>query len=114
MSTPCRILLTTLVLLCGGNAAVAQDPMRPPGSAPRATRASAALQVQGIINHGGERIAIVNGALVRTGERIGDALIERVLSDRIEYRRSGRLFTAVLTDSSANLRISSSTPAESP
>jgi hypothetical protein len=114
MSAPLCTVLASLSLLCGSAASMAQDPMRPPGGAPRAARASAALQVQGIITHGSERIAIVNGALVRTGERIGDALIERVLIDRIEYRRGGRLFTAVLTDSSANLRISSSTPAESP
>jgi hypothetical protein len=107
--------MPVLLALVGASAAVlAGDPMRPPFGAPARAAVAAPLQLQGIIGDGATRVAIVNGTLVHSGQQIGTSQIERILADRIEYRRNGRAFTALLSAPAANLHIWTSKPAESP
>ena len=106
MTLPARrstvALSALLALLSGATAARAAealiDPTRP--STLVAAHADGGIRVQAIISRGTERVAIVDGHLVRAGDRIADALIEAVTPEGVRYSQNGhRAFArlAVLT-----------------
>jgi sRNA-binding protein len=95
-----RIQVMPAVLLLASWHAQSQafrDPMRPAGVAPAAARAAAptALKLEGVIA-GLERVAIVNGRLVRAGDSVAGATILEVLADAVRYSRAGRIQLLVL------------------
>lgn len=107
----------TLTLALGLLAAAAsvrsgelQDPMRPPGSAPIAARASApaAIRLEGVIS-GAVRVAIVNGRVVVAGDAVNGATILEVLADGVRFTRGGRIQTLTLpgTRAVATVRVAS-------
>jgi hypothetical protein len=62
------------------------DPTQP-GSRAASRVHSGGLQVQGIITRSGTRIAIVDGRLVRAGDRVGNVVIQEVLPEGVRYSR---------------------------
>lgn len=107
----------TLTLALGLLAAAAsvrsgelRDPMRPPGSAPIAARASApaAIRLEGVIS-GAVRVAIVNGRVVVAGDAVNGATILEVLADGVRFTRGGRIQTLTLpgTRAVATVRVAS-------
>ena len=100
--------MTLVALLALGGAAGAetlQDPTRPV-TAREVTQSpdSGALQIEAIMDSGPRRIAIVNGKIVRAGDRIGTALIEEIGSDSIRYTRDGRSSISTITKPKLRVR----------
>ena len=107
-----RTALPLTALLAFGGAVQAQthdrtlqDPTRP-ATARAATQIAApgALQIEAIMGDGAQRIAIVNGKVVRAGDRIGAALIEEIRSDSIRYTRDGRSSVASIVKAAMQVR----------
>lgn len=94
----CFALLSLLGVAAG--AATLPDPTAPsrPRSGSMSMRGANAdgVLVQAIIGTAAERIAIVNGQLVRAGSQLGGLQVTQVLATGIEYRRNGRLVVAHL------------------
>lgn len=79
-----------LTLAWTANAEELRDPMRPPapqraGAAPR----ESAPILSAVMNFSGERSAIFNGHLVRSGSTVGGYTIVAVLEDGVRYRHAG-------------------------
>jgi hypothetical protein len=107
-----RTALPLAALLALGGAVQAQthdrtmqDPTRP-ATARAATQIAApgALQVEAIMGDGAQRVAIVNGKVVRAGDRIGATLIEEIHSDSIRYTRDGRSIVANIAKAGMQVR----------
>jgi MSHA biogenesis protein MshK len=69
-----------------------RDPTRPPieRSAAPAKASAPALRVEAILIDGARRVAVVDGKVVREGDRVGAALITAIEAGAIEYSRDGR------------------------
>jgi MSHA biogenesis protein MshK len=87
-----------------------RDPMRPAG-APAAAAAAAArpapvssLKLEGVIA-GEQRVAIVNGRLVRAGDLVAGARILEVLAHGVRYERAGKVQTLTLAVTPANTNV---------
>jgi hypothetical protein len=95
-----RPLLPMLALVALAHAAAAdplRDPTRPPQAA--ATRAAAVEQapvLTAVFASGERRSAIVNGRLVRAGDRVGVFTIEDVLAEGVRYRHADRVHSLYL------------------
>ena len=88
----------------GARAGEVRDPMRPANAAaPAAPRALSvqSLRLEGVIS-GEQRIAIVNGRLVRAGDVIAGARILEVFATGVRYERAGRIFTLSMPQPSPN------------
>lgn len=90
-----KILVASLLLLAIAKVASAQtfrDPMRPAGAAPAPVRAAApaALRLEGVID-GAERVAIVNGRVVRAGDVVNGATVLEVLRRGVRLARAGKI-----------------------
>jgi MSHA biogenesis protein MshK len=87
------VLAAALVLVSGLKAGELADPTRPAAfrasSAVVSNSAPARLRVEAILDRGGQRLAIVDGKVVRAGDRIGNARIDEVMSDGVRYTRAG-------------------------
>ncbi|MES2257584.1 MAG: MSHA biogenesis protein MshK [Pseudomonadota bacterium] len=102
-----------IVLMTCATLASAQgldDPTRPPpsamspGSVPVETTSSAP-QVQSILvsrEHGGRRVAVINGVTVRQGAKFQGAVVERVGETEVVLRRGKSLETLKLFPASAD------------
>jgi MSHA biogenesis protein MshK len=103
-----RTSLSLTALLAIGAAAQAdtlQDPTRPATLKIVAQAADAgALQLEAIMDSGARRVAIVNGKVVRAGDRVGTAVIEAIDGDSIRYTRNGRSETARLAKDTLRVR----------
>jgi MSHA biogenesis protein MshK len=91
-----RLALPVLLLAATGAAAQAvQDPTRPPAQLIRPTAGVAlpsAPQLQSILigrNAGGRRIAVIDGNLVRVGDRVGSARVVAIGAGAVELQRPG-------------------------
>jgi MSHA biogenesis protein MshK len=104
-----RALAATLIAAGAMHASAAdlRDPMRPP-SAPAAVisrpDAPPAMQLQAVIGTGESRIAIVNGKVVRVGDRIEGALIGEISADHLVYTRGGKQLVASLSNTKLSVR----------
>jgi hypothetical protein len=82
-------LLALMALgIASANAEALRDPMRP-ANASVPSAASDSLRLEAILTNDGKRVAIVNGQLVRAGERVGSAKIEEILADGVRVTREG-------------------------
>jgi hypothetical protein len=98
------------------------DPMRPSGAPPSAattttTRpATSALKLEGVIA-GEQRVAIINGRLVRVGDTVAGARVLEIAAHSVRCERAGKILTLTLPVAHANagVRVARSTkdkPAE--
>lgn len=105
----CTKNFAALLLACaaiGAHADALRDPTQPP-LAPAAKAAVAAtpmLRVSAIFRRGSQLSAIVDGKLVRAGDRIGTAIIQDITSDAVRYSRNGRSEVSRLKSSTVNVR----------
>ena len=79
------------LMALGVNTAQAEslrDPMQPANTSAPAV-VSDSLRLEAIFTNGPKRVAIVNGRLVREGERVGAARIDAILADEVRYTRDG-------------------------
>lgn len=98
-------LTALLAIGAGAQAQALRDPTRPVTAREVAQPVAAeALRVEAIMDSGARRIAIVNGTVVRTGDRVGTAVIEEIGSDWVRYTRNGRAQTARLPKDSMRVR----------
>lgn len=90
-----HLLVLGLALLLAQVApdAPAADPMRPSyiksagtASRSRGSRRPAAYQLQAIMGTAGDRIAVVNGKVVRQGEAVGAARLRRIGASFVELQ----------------------------
>lgn len=89
-------MLAALSAAAAAQQAVEGDPTRPPAALTAPVpgtplpAAGNALRVQSILvskRAGGRRIAVIDGKMVREGQRIGDALIETIRPTEVVVRR---------------------------
>jgi hypothetical protein len=85
------------------NGEVLHDPMQPVNANAPAV-SSDSLRLEAIFTNGAKRVAIVNGRLVREGERVGSATIDAILVDEVRYTRDGSSKTLRLPSSSMRVR----------
>lgn len=95
------------------------DPMRPSGSpaaaaAPRPATVSS-LKLEGVIA-GEQRVAIINGRLVRAGDTVAGARILEVFAQGVRYERAGKIQTLTLPVAHANagVRVARSSKTKAP
>ena len=110
LSTRSTTLSLTALLAVGAvaQAQTLRDPTRPATAREVSQPAAAALQVEAIMDSGAKRIAIVNGRIVRAGDRVGDAVIEEIGAASVRYMRNGRTETARIAKDSLRVRQSTS------
>jgi MSHA biogenesis protein MshK len=103
-----RTSLSLTALLALGAIAQAdtlQDPTRPVTAREVVQKTQiSGLQLEAIMGSGARRVAIVNGKVVRAGDRIGGALIEEIGSDSVRYARNGRSETVRIIKTSLRVR----------
>jgi len=63
-----------------------------------------ALRVEAILMSEGRCVAIINGRLVREGERVGSAVIEQILAEEVRYTRDGASHRVRLPRASITVR----------
>ena len=107
LSTRRTALPLTALLAIGAtvHAETLRDPTRP-ATARAVTQSAevASVRLEAIMGSGTRRLAIVNGKIVRTGDRVGGALIQEIGSDSIRYTRNGRSETARIAKDSMRVR----------
>jgi MSHA biogenesis protein MshK len=86
--------LAMLLLASTAHAAASEhlaDPTRPAhAKAPAPVQLAAELRLEAVLKSGERHVAIVNGKIVRAGDRIGGALIEEISSHAVRYTRGGQ------------------------
>jgi MSHA biogenesis protein MshK len=98
-----------LAMLCGmAQAQALNDPTRPPAAIsapvanageapPQAERAEPQLQsILVSLRPGGRRIAVIDGKIVRQGQRVGDAVLVAIGTTEVVLRRAGKTQTLKL------------------
>jgi hypothetical protein len=113
------LLLVALTGACATRAVAAapalEDPTRPSDArGARAVPGWPQLQLQGILCHGTDRIAIIDGRLIHSGDHLGDALIGEIDADAVHYRRGGHELISYLTKSTLQVRRLTAPPKDSP
>jgi hypothetical protein len=74
-----------------------RDPTRPATlGRPAVTSLESGVRLEAVLGTGEARRAIVNGRIVRAGERVGSVLITSIQDDSIQYVQSGRTLVAKL------------------
>ncbi len=99
--------LATLLLTITAKAAMADrlmDPTRPAHAKEIRREAYKGVRLEAILSAEDRLLAIVNGKVVRAGDRIGDTRIEEIHADSIVYTRAGRTETARLADERVAVR----------
>jgi hypothetical protein len=83
----------------GAEDLVVRDPLEPyraapsgNGSAPAAPR----YALTGVVVRGAQRVAIVNGRLLKVGDTVDGALVLRIEADAVHLRREGREMVVAL------------------
>ena len=108
MKTLTNPYLATMLLSLTAQAAVADrlvDPTRPVNAKSVAsTERVETIRLEAILRSDGTHVAIVNGKVVRAGDRVGSARIEEVLPNGIRYSRDGRSFTTRLDNKALHVR----------
>jgi hypothetical protein len=107
MSRFCLLTSLALVAMQVTHAEGLVDPTRPATYrvTPAATAVSeSALRVEAIKRSGERYIAIVNGKLVRPGDRVGSAVIQRIEQASVHYSQSGRTLVARLPGANISVR----------
>src|ERR1044072_6798680 len=81
------------------------DPTQPAHTRPATTgEILQAVRVEAILQSGERRVAIVNGKVVRPGDRVGSIQILEVNTDGVRYSRDGETSVARLTTKPMQVR----------
>lgn len=80
------------------------DPMRPASVQEKAHVSTGALKVSAIFRSGKRRIAIIDGKAVGEGDSIGNAIIDSIGIDEVQYTRAGRREAARLATETLQVR----------
>jgi hypothetical protein len=100
--------LATLLLSMTARAATADrlvDPTQPAHLRPtNASETLPSVRVEAILQSGERRVAIVNGKVVRAGDRVGSIQILEVNTDGVRYSRGGETNVARLTTKPMQVR----------
>ena len=99
--------LAALLLTMSAKAAADRlvDPTRPPQApAPSGDPLHQGVRVEAVLRSAERDLAIVNGKVVRAGDRIGGVQIEAILVDGIRYVRDGKVHVARLQPHSIPVR----------
>lgn len=103
-----NLYLATVLLSLTAKAAFAErlaDPTRPPNArAAASVERTETLRLEAIMSSPDGKVAIVNGKVVRAGDRIGAARIETIEQDGIRYTSEGRSHTMRLQPRSIPVR----------
>lgn len=100
-----RLVAVTLLIVAGAAGAGAQpvqDPTRPPAQFIHPTTGgvlASSPQVQSILvgrGTGGRRVAVIDGNLVRVGDRVGDARVVAIGATTVQLQRPGGRATLTL------------------
>jgi len=96
--------LAVLLLALGAQAAAngLADPTRPPRGPAVSTRPQ--VRVEAVLRSADRQVAIVNGKVVRAGDRVAGVLIDEILADGVRYVRDGQIHTARLRPASIEVR----------
>jgi hypothetical protein len=109
MKTLTNPYLAALLLAMTAHSALADrltDPTRPTDAKAISSgeKVEAGVRLEAILRSEGSHLAIVNGKVVRAGDRIGATRIDEVLADGIRYTRDGRSHTARLDNKAMQVR----------
>ena len=97
------LLLTTLSAKAAADRLA--DPTRPPlASDACASPSQDSVRVEAVLRSKERDLAIVNGKIVRAGDRVGSVRIEAILVDGIRYVRDGQVHVARLQPASIPVR----------
>jgi hypothetical protein len=84
------------------------DPTRPafaPGkSSPVMRSVDPVSRVTAVFVTGQRRVAVIDGQVVKAGDRIGDIVIEEILADGVRFTRGGRVEVARLPKPAVSVR----------
>ncbi len=96
-------LLLTMSAKAAGERLV--DPTRPP-QAPHASASTSQenVRLEAVLRSADRDLAIVNGKIVRAGDRVAGVQIEAILADGIRYVRDGQVHVARLQPASIPVR----------
>lgn len=88
-----KVAVLLLPMLAAAGAARAQlvDPTRPMSATdtPAAPSEAGGVRVQAVVIRAGSRVAVVDGRVVRAGDRIANVTIEEVTPDGVRYSQDG-------------------------
>lgn len=92
-----RVLCTVALMVVAGTAGaqVVQDPTRPPMQLLHPTAGApltAGPQLQSVLisrSAGGRHVAVIDGELVRVGDRVGGARVVAIRADEVQLDRAG-------------------------
>lgn len=100
--------LAVILLSLTARAAMADrlvDPTRPYNAKSDSTaEPTDSIRLEAILRSGDRHLAIINGKVVRAGERVGPARIDEVFADGVRYTRDGQSHTARLNHASIPVR----------
>ena len=107
MRTISNPYLATLLISLSAHAAATdrlQDPTRPSNAKEIVRQAPQGVRLEAILHSEDRLIAIVNGKIVRAGDRLGDTRIDEISADSIRYTRAGRSEIARLAPKHISVR----------
>jgi hypothetical protein len=108
----CLLLLLATAVAQSGEL---RDPTRPATlGRPTVTSLESGVRLEAVLGTGDARRAIVNGRIVRAGERVGSVLITSIQDDSIQYVQSGRTQVAKLPTRKVAVRNSAALHAGEP
>lgn len=90
-------ILCAFVAMAAPLRAELADPMRPGGHAPRSSVSAPHWVLQSTLVSDSRRLAVVNGDIVRVGDRVAGARVLSIHSGEIWLERRGRRFRLGLT-----------------
>jgi MSHA biogenesis protein MshK len=99
--------LAALLLAMSAKAAADRlvDPTRPPQAPnPSSDPSYEGLRVEAVLRSAERDLAIVNGKIVRAGDRVAGVQIEAILPDGVRYVRDGQVRVARLQPASIPVR----------
>ncbi len=104
------LLLLLLLTASAAHADTLIDPTRPAyaptkSSSPAARSADpTTARVTAVFQNGDRRVAVLDGRVVKVGDRVGDIVIQEVLADGVRYTRAGRVEVVRLPQQAAQVR----------
>jgi MSHA biogenesis protein MshK len=101
------VLLALAVGIAYARADTLIDPTRPANAPAKATAVRGVEPVSlltAVFKSGDRRVAVLDGRVVKDGDRIGDIVIQEISADSVRYTRAGRVAIARLPKQAALVR----------